>query len=46
MYCEIKRDEHTKVVSVPSPREFYMYSNVWKIVMIYSIISIILSKIE
>jgi glutamine synthetase len=28
MYCEIKRDEHTKVVSVPSPREFYMYSNV------------------
>ena len=28
MYCEIKRDEQTKVVSIPSPREFYMYSNV------------------
>ncbi len=28
MYCEIKRDEHTKVISIPSPREFYMYSNV------------------
>jgi glutamine synthetase len=28
MYCEMKRDEHTQVVSIPSPREFYMYSNV------------------
>lgn len=28
MYCEIKKDEHAKVASVPSAREFYMYSNV------------------
>ncbi|HJT84418.1 MAG TPA: type I glutamate--ammonia ligase [Nitrososphaeraceae archaeon] len=28
MYCEIKRDEHTQVISIPSPREFYMYNNV------------------
>ncbi len=28
MYCEIKKDEHIKVASIPSPREFYMYGNV------------------
>lgn len=28
MYCEIKKDEHAKVASVPSAREFYMYNNV------------------
>jgi glutamine synthetase len=28
VYCEIKKDEHAKVASIPSPREFYMYSNV------------------
>ena len=29
MYCDIKKDEHAKVASIPSPREFYMYGNVW-----------------
>ena len=28
MYCDIKKDEHSKVASIPSPREFYMYGNV------------------
>jgi len=28
MYCDIKKDEHAKVASIPSPREFYMYGNV------------------
>lgn len=28
MYCEVKRDEHAQVASIPSPREFYMYDNV------------------
>ena len=28
MYCENKKDEHIKVASIPSPREFYMYGNV------------------
>jgi glutamine synthetase len=28
MYCDIKKDEHRKVASIPSPREFYMYGNV------------------
>jgi glutamine synthetase len=27
-YCEIKRREHISVFSLPSPREFYLYSNV------------------
>jgi glutamine synthetase len=27
-YCEIKRHEHISVFSLPSPREFYLYSNV------------------
>jgi len=28
MYCEIKKQEHAMVASIPSPREFYMYNNV------------------
>ena len=28
MYCEIKKQEHISVFSLPSPREFYLYSNV------------------
>ncbi len=28
MYCDIKKDEHVQVASIPSPREFYMYGNV------------------
>jgi glutamine synthetase len=28
MYCDTKKDEHAKVASIPSPREFYMYGNV------------------
>jgi len=27
-YCEIKKHEHISVFSLPSPREFYLYSNV------------------
>jgi glutamine synthetase len=27
-YCEIKQQEHISVFSLPSPREFYLYSNV------------------
>ena len=28
MYCEIKKHEPISVFSLPSPREFYLYSNV------------------
>lgn len=27
-YCEIKKQEHIQVFALPSPREFYLYSNV------------------
>ncbi len=27
-YCDIKKHEHISVFSLPSPREFYLYSNV------------------
>jgi glutamine synthetase len=27
-YCQIRKDEHTAVAAVPSPREFYMYGNI------------------
>jgi len=26
-YCEIKRHKHISIFSLPSPREFYLYSN-------------------
>ena len=28
MSCQLKKDEYTTVVSIPSPREFYMYGNI------------------
>jgi glutamine synthetase len=28
MYCQIKKDEHTAIAALPSPREFYMYGNI------------------
>ena len=28
MFCLLKKDEHTTVAAIPSPREFYMYGNI------------------
>ncbi len=28
VFCQIKKDEHTTVAAIPSPREFYMYGNI------------------